>query len=89
MSTTARMERLLRLKLRPEHLELVDESAAHAGHPGAASGGGHYRVVIVSPAFEGRSRVERHRMVYEALGDLVGGEIHALVLKTHAPGEQR
>jgi BolA protein len=73
--------------LKPESLEVVDESAAHAGHAGAASGGGHYRLVIVSQAFTGKPMQTRHRMVYEALGAMMRHEIHALAIKAYAPGE--
>jgi len=73
--------------LNPESLEVVDESAAHAGHEGARAGGGHYRLVIVARAFEGKPAQLRHRMVYEALGPLMKHEIHALAIKAYAPGE--
>jgi BolA protein len=73
--------------LAAESVEIVDDSAKHAGHAGARSGGGHYEVIIVSAKFAGRSRVERHRMVYAALRPLMQREIHALALKTLAPGE--
>jgi len=70
-------------------LELTDDSARHAGHPGATSGGGHYRVDLVSAEFEGRTRVEQHRLVYQALGELIPTEIHALGLATRTPSEQQ
>lgn len=73
--------------LSPELLEVVDESAAHAGHEGARAGGGHYRLVIVARAFEGKPAQLRHRMVYEALGPMMKQEIHALAIKAYAPGE--
>jgi len=82
MTTAERIETILREHLDPAHLELRDESARHEGHPGAASGGGHFDLMIVSAAFEGRSVLEQHRMVNEALRDLFGPEIHALALKT-------
>ena len=85
--TAQRIEQLLRERLHPTHLELVDESARHAGHAGASSGGGHYRLVIVADVFAGRPRIARHRLVYEALGDLVGGAIHALSMRTLTPEE--
>jgi BolA protein len=78
---------ILQAHLRPEHLEIHDQSAQHAGHLGAAEGGAHLSVVIVSTAFAGRDRLERHRMVYEALAGLVGGPIHALALKARTPEE--
>ena len=67
MNTKQRIEELLRQTLAAPVVEVEDESAQHAGHAGAASGGGHYRVTVVSPLFEGKSRVARHRMVYDAL----------------------
>jgi len=73
--------------LAPESLEVLDESAQHAGHEGARGGGGHYRLTIVSPRFEGQSMQARHRMVYDALGPLMTNEIHALAIKAYAPGE--
>ncbi|HVP08834.1 MAG TPA: BolA family protein [Burkholderiales bacterium] len=74
--------------LAPERLELVDESARHAGHAGARPGGNtHWRLTIVSAAFAGKSTVARHRMVYEALGDLMQDPIHALAITARASGE--
>jgi len=74
-------------KLNPESLEILDESGAHVGHEGAKSGGGHYQLVIVSRAFDGKPAQQRHRMVYEALGPMMKKEIHALTIKAYAPGE--
>ena len=85
--TRERLETILRERFRPVHLEIRDDSARHAGHAGAASGGGHFEVVIVSAAFEGRTLLDRHRMVNEAVEALIGGAIHALGLKTIAPSE--
>jgi BolA protein len=73
--------------LAPESLELTDESGAHVGHEGAKSGGRHYRLTIVSPRFVGMARVERHRLVYGALGPLMQNEIHALAIEALAPDE--
>lgn len=86
MTVADRIEQQL-AALKPESLELVDESAAHAGHAGAAAGGGHYRLVIVSQAFAGKPAQVRHRMVYDALGAMMRQEIHALAIKAYAPGE--
>ena len=69
----------------PVLLELVDESHKHAGHPGARAGGGHFVVTVVSDAFAGKTPLQRHRMVYDALGDLMKTEIHALSISAHAP----
>jgi BolA protein len=72
--------------LRPSLLELQDESAQHAGHAGSRpSGGSHWQLTIVSEAFRGRNPVARHRMVYEALGDLMERDIHALRIDARAP----
>lgn len=73
--------------LAPLELAIEDDSARHAGHPGAAGGGGHYNLRMMSPRFEGKSRVERHRLVYHALADLMQREIHALAMVLLAPGE--
>ena len=73
--------------LDPELVEIYDESGEHIGHAGAKSGGGHYRLLIVSRAFEGRSGVARHRMVYGALGAMMQQEIHALAITAYTPEE--
>jgi BolA protein len=85
--TPERIEKILRERFQPLHFELRDESAVHRGHAGAASGGGHYQLVIVSEAFSDHSRLEQHRMVNGALQEMIGKEIHALGLKTLAPSE--
>jgi BolA protein len=71
----------------PDICQLEDESAAHAGHAGAASGGSHFRLHLVSARFEGVSRVNRHRLVYDCLSDMMQFEIHALALTTASPSE--
>ena len=71
----------------PESLELVDDSARHAGHTGNKAGGGHYLVTIESDVFAGKSTIQRHRMVYEALGDMMKSEIHALSIKALTPDQ--
>jgi len=74
--------------LAPLRLELIDESAQHAGHAGAAPGGStHWRLSIVSAAFAGQPTLARHRMVYQALGELMQHPIHALAISARAPGE--
>lgn len=75
--------------LEPQVLSLHDDSHAHAGHPGAAGGGGHVSAVVVSERFSGLPVVRRHRLVYDALHDLMGSAIHALALRTHTPQEYR
>jgi BolA family transcriptional regulator, general stress-responsive regulator len=72
----------------PESLSVVDESHQHAGHAGAREGGEtHYRVHIVSHAFRGKSRIDRHRMINTTLADELGGGVHALAIHASAPGE--
>ena len=73
--------------LEPEALELADESALHAGHAGAKSGGGHYRLTLVSARFAGQPLQARHRMVYRALAPLMSKDIHALAIHAYAPDE--
>jgi len=74
--------------LSPTRLDLEDESARHAGHAGAAPGGNtHWRLRIESPAFAGKPTLARHRMVYQALGDLMQHPIHALAISARSPGE--
>ncbi len=73
--------------LQPESLEITDESGAHVGHAGAAGGGGHYQLIIVSKAFSRQPLQARHRMVYAALGTLMHKDIHALAIKAYAPDE--
>lgn len=72
--------------LAPASLNLEDESAQHAGHAGASSGG-HFRLTIVSGHFEGLNAVERHRLVYQTLGDLMHKGIHALAISAYTPDE--
>lgn len=71
----------------PTQLDIVDDSHKHAGHEGAKGGGGHFSIFIVSAAFEGKSLLQRHRMVYQAMGDAMQTEIHALSMKAHTPQE--
>lgn len=68
-------------QLQPTELNIVDESHLHAGHPGAASGAGHFAVSIITDKFNGKSLIERHRLVYLAVDDLMPSEIHALSIK--------
>jgi BolA protein len=76
--------------LAPSRLDLTDESALHAGHAGARSEGeSHFRMLIVAAAFAGKSRLERQRMVFAALGDLMQSEIHALSITALTPDEAR
>ncbi|MCA6216297.1 BolA family transcriptional regulator [Ideonella sp. B7] len=84
--TAAGIEAALQAALAPQALEVRDDSAAHAGHAGAGEGS-HFSVRIVSERFVGVGRVARHRLVYDALRDLMTQGIHALALDTRAPGE--
>jgi BolA protein len=83
----ARIEAELRERLAAVHVEVVDESHLHAGHVGARDGGGHFRAVVVSMQFEGKTLVQRQRLVYDALESAMGSEIHALSMKTMTPAE--
>ncbi len=64
--------------LKPSYLDIIDDGDLHKGHAGAASGMGHYTVVINSPEFAGKSLVQQHQLIYQALGDMINTEIHAL-----------
>ena len=76
--------------LEPLSLDLVDESAQHAGHAGARPGGNtHWRLEIVSKSFSGKPTVARHRMVYQALGELMQHPIHALAISARSPEETK
>jgi BolA protein len=79
-----RLRSALEAALSPTRLDIRDDSAKHAGHAGAREGG-HFHVIIASPLFEGRSAVERHRMVYAAAAELLRGEIHALSIDARVP----
>lgn len=73
--------------LTPQHMEIIDESAQHAGHAGAKSGGGHFQLTIISPIFSGLNIVARHRAIYQALGDLMSSRVHALSINAYSPEE--
>lgn len=79
------IESTLENELDATHVEVLDDSAAHAGHPGAEGGGGHFRVLVVSPRFEGLSQVAAQRLVYRALGDLMANDVHALEMRCLTP----
>lgn len=91
MRANARIELItqrLQQALSPQHLEIIDESHLHAGHIGAMeSGGGHFKVEVVANSFSDRSKVERHKMIYVALGDAMGKEIHAISISAKTPAE--
>jgi len=77
----------LSVHLDPESVEIEDQSHLHAGHAGAASGGGHFEVVVVAQNFSGLNMLARHRLVYDALGEAMHNEIHALSIKAYTPDE--
>jgi BolA family transcriptional regulator, general stress-responsive regulator len=88
MRVAQRIREKLTSALNPTRLEVVDESHRHAGHAGARPGGEtHFRVEVVAAAFQGKSRIERQRLVYGALKEEMSEQIHALSLVTRAPGE--
>jgi BolA protein len=94
MSTQETVKHTITNKLReafaPESLEVTDESHLHEGHAGHRPGGEtHFRVHIVSPAFKGKSRVERHRMINSALAAELAASVHALAISAQAPGEAK
>jgi BolA protein len=88
MSVTGRLREKLMIGLRPIRLDVINESELHAGHRNSpGTGESHFRILVVSEAFQGKSRVERHRLVNELLKEELAGGVHALALSTIAPGE--
>lgn len=81
------IRRRLEAALEPESLHIEDESHLHAGHAGAKDGRGHFRLMIVSPKFDGKPMLARHRAVYAALGELMTTDIHALAIEAVASSE--
>jgi BolA protein len=79
------MQHLLQQELAPSALEIEDESHHHIGHAGARDGRGHFRLHIVSGRFTGLTPLQRHRLVYDALGDMMQTDIHALAIEAEAP----
>lgn len=89
MSIESQMREKLLIALEPTRLDIINESELHAGHRSSpGTGNSHFRLLIVSPAFAGKSRVDRHRLVNTILADELAGSVHALAMKTYAPGEQ-
>lgn len=86
-ATQQKIERKMREELAAVHLEIIDESWKHAGHAGAAAGGGHFILQVVSDRFKGVSLLDRNRMVFNVLKDEMKGEIHALAIKAMTPDE--
>ena len=79
------IESTLRRELDTTHVEVIDDSAAHANHLGAQGGGGHFRLLVVSPRFDGLSPVAAQRLVYSALGEFMTTDVHALEMRTFTP----
>lgn len=88
MSADQRIREKLMVAFEPTRLDVINESHLHAGHRSSpGTGESHYRVLVVSSAFAGKTRVARHRMVNEALAEELAGRVHALALSTYAPDE--
>jgi BolA protein len=87
MERVTLIESRLREAFAPRKIEVRDDSRLHAGHEGARGGGGHFAVTIVSPQFQGKSAVQRHQMIYRALGDMMKKDIHALSIRALTPDE--
>ncbi len=89
MSIEQQMRFKLMEALEPTRLDLINESELHAGHRSSpGTGESHFRLLIVSPRFEGLSRLARHRLINETLADELSGRVHALAIHAHAPGEK-
>ena len=86
--TSQQIKQQLNDALKPDLLEILDNSAAHAGHAGVSSGGGQSHVTIIAAVFEGKSLVQRHQLIYQALGDLMKQQIHALGINALSPSEE-
>lgn len=82
-----RLAQRLHAGLEPVQLEVIDDSRHHAGHPGAADGRGHFTINVVSNRFAGLGTLQRHRLVYQVVGDMMTTDIHALSIQALAPGE--
>ena len=87
MSPVAETLRERLAALAPTLVDIHDDSAEHAGHAGAAAGGGHFSLVIVSKAFSGKGRLARHRAILERVGDLIPHPVHALAIQAYTPEE--
>jgi len=88
MNTEQRLKEIqsrLENALQPETLQVLDEGHKHIGHEGAKDGRGHFHVLIVSDAFQGKLPIQRHRLVYQAMGDLMQTDIHALAIDARTP----
>ncbi len=83
----AKIRERINAALKPDALEIIDESHKHIGHAGAQDGRGHFQVTIVSDKFKGLSPIQRHRLIYDAVGDLMDTDIHALSIKAVASSQ--
>jgi BolA protein len=81
------IQRRIEAELSPESLQVEDEGHLHLGHEGAKGGLGHFRVLVVSDAFQGKSLIKRHRLIYQAMGKLMQSDIHALTIEAFTPDE--
>lgn len=82
-----RIRERLQARFSPESLEITDESHLHAGHPGARSGKGHFAIQIISRQFARQAPLQRHRLIYQALGEMMATDIHALRIESRTPEE--
>lgn len=88
--SATRLDRIrdcLRDRFAPTFIEVIDDSHLHAGHAGARDGKGHFRLRIVAPAFAGMSPLQRHRLIFDSLADLMTQDIHALSIEASAPAD--
>jgi BolA protein len=81
------IQRRLETELQAETVQVEDEGHKHVGHEGAKDGRGHFHVLIVAELFEGKSPIQRHRLVYRAMGELMQTDIHALAIEAYTPAE--
>ncbi len=89
MSIAATIRKKLMIAFRPSRLDVVNESQAHAGHQSSpGTGESHFRVLVMSPEFVGKSRIDRHRLVNDTLAVELKGKVHALTIQAYAPGEE-
>lgn len=88
MNTKQKIKKILQEKISASRVEITDQSHLHAGHSEAkASGGGHYSILVVAELFKGKTTLERHRMIYQALSEELKTSIHALAIKAYSPKE--
>ncbi len=84
----AAIESALNAEFNPDALLVKDQSHLHAGHAGARDGRGHFEVIIISDSFAGKNRIQRHRMIFDAVGELMKTDIHALSIRAYTPAER-